>query len=99
NADVLEHRTWVFELKDGDNRIRVVVPDGQITTRGEINYTHAGAIQYEVTIEAVPDVDGNKAIKVTDDGSGARSGGGWPVRGEALCPRRISLPVAPESED
>lgn len=69
NADVLEHRTWVFEMKDGDNRIRVVVPDGQITSRGDVNYTHAGAITYEVTIEAFPDSDGNKAIKVIDDGS------------------------------
>src|SRR5699024_1152302 len=76
NADVLEHRTWVFEMKDGDNRIRVVVPDGQITTRGEISYTRAGAIEYEVTGEAFPDVDGNKAIKVIDDGSGDSSGEG-----------------------
>lgn len=63
-SDVLEHRSWLFEMKDGDNRIRVFVPDGQITTRGEINYTHAGAIMTEVTIEAFPDADGKKAIKV-----------------------------------
>lgn len=70
NSDVLPHQSWSFEMKDGDNRIRVFVPDGQITTRGEITYTHTGAIQYEVTVEAFPDSDGNKAIKVIDDGSG-----------------------------
>lgn len=63
-SDVLEHRSWLFEMKDGDNRIRVFVPDGQITTRGEINYTHAGAIMSEVTIEAFPDANGKKAVKV-----------------------------------
>ena len=64
NADVLEHRSWLFEMKDGDNRIRIFVPDGQITSRGEINYTHGGAIVPEVTIEAFPDANGDKAIKV-----------------------------------
>lgn len=69
NSDVLPHRSWAFEMKDGDSRIRVFVPDGQITSRGEITYTHTGAIQYEVTVEAFPDADGNKAIKVIDDGT------------------------------
>ena len=70
NSDVLPHRSWAFEMKDGDSRIRVFVPDGQITSRGEITYTHTGAIQYEVTVEAFPDADGNKAIKVIETGSG-----------------------------
>lgn len=66
NASILEHRSWVFEMKDGGHRIRIFVPDGQIINRGEVNYTHAGVISYEVTIEAFPDADGNKAIKVID---------------------------------
>lgn len=66
NSSILEHRSWVFEMKDGDHRIRIFVPDGQIINRGEVNYTHAGVISYEVTIEAFPDADGNKAIKVID---------------------------------
>lgn len=66
NSDVLEHRSWAFEMKDGDSRIRIFVPDGQITSRGEITYTHSGAIQYEVTIEAFPDVNGDKAVKILE---------------------------------
>lgn len=64
NSDVLEHRSWMFEMKDGDNRIRIFVPDGQITARGEVQYVHSGAIIPEVTIEAFPDSNGDKAIKV-----------------------------------
>lgn len=66
NSDTLEHRSWIFEMKDGDRHIRIFVPDGQITARGEITYTHTGAIQYEVTIEAFPDENGTKAVKVLD---------------------------------
>ena len=66
NSDTLEHRSWAFEMKDGDKRIRIFVPDGQIISRGEITYTHSGAIQYEVTIEAFPDANGDKAIKVLE---------------------------------
>ena len=76
NADVLEHRSWLFEMKDGDNRIRIFVPDGQITNRGEINYTHGGAIVPEVTIEAFPDANGDKAIKVIARGEDAGEGDG-----------------------
>lgn len=66
NSTTLEHRSWAFEMKDGDKRIRIFVPDGQITSRGEVTYTHSGAISYEVTIEAFPDANGDKAIKVLD---------------------------------
>lgn len=66
NAKVLEHRSWAFVMKDGDKRIRIFVPDGQIISRGEVTYTHSGAIQYEATIEAFPDANGDKAIKVLD---------------------------------
>lgn len=67
NSEVLEHRSFMFEMKDGNARIRIFVPDGQITSRGEITYTHSGAIQYEVTIEAFPDANGDKAIKVLEN--------------------------------
>ena len=66
NSDVLGHRSWAFEMKDGNSKIRIFVPDGQIISRGEITYTHSGAIQYEVTIEAYPDSNGDKAIKVLE---------------------------------
>lgn len=70
NSDTLPHQSFSLEMKDGDSRIRVFIPDGQITNRGEIQYTHTGAIQYEVTVEAFPDSENNKAIKVMESASG-----------------------------
>ena len=53
--------SWVFEIVDGDEHIRLVVPDGQITERGAVTYAGADAITYPVTVTAYPDADGVKA--------------------------------------
>lgn len=68
NAKELPKSQWVFEIKDGDARIRIVVPIGQITAVGEITYADESVIGYPVTIEAFPDASGNQAYKYTDDG-------------------------------
>lgn len=63
NAKVLEHKTFVIEVLDGDKKIRLVVPDGQITETGERQFSHNAVLQVEVTIEAFSDVDGNKGYE------------------------------------
>lgn len=68
NGDTLEHAPWVFDMKDGTAKIRVVVPDGQITTVGDITYNDGGIIGYAVTLEAFKDSSGNQAYKYIDDG-------------------------------
>ena len=72
NAKVLEHKTFVIEVLDGDKKIRLVVPDGQITETGERQFSHNAVLQVEVTIEAFSDADGNKGYEyhtaVTDGG-------------------------------
>ena len=68
NAATLPHKSYVFEVKDGDAKIRIYVPDGQITEVGEITYSDSEVIGYEVTVEAYADVLGNKAYKFLDDG-------------------------------
>ena len=68
NGATLEHTPWVFEMKDGTARIRVVIPDGQVNTVGDITYTDGGIIGYPVTLEAFPDSSGNNAYKYIDDG-------------------------------
>lgn len=76
NARVLERRSFVFEMLDGDNKVRVFVPNGQITDVGDVKYDHKAAIVLDVTVEAFPDEDGNNAYIWTD--STVPAGGGTP---------------------
>lgn len=59
---------WVLDVFDGDPddggaQIRVVIPDGQVTERGNIVYKNDSAIAYQLTITAYPDETGAKAYK------------------------------------
>lgn len=67
-SDVLPHKEYIFEIRDGDAKIRIVVPDGQITEVGETTYSDAAAVAYQVTVECFPDSSGVKAYKYTDNG-------------------------------
>lgn len=68
NADLLPHKAFIFEMKDGDVKTRIVVPDGQITEVGDIVWSNSELVQYQVTVEAFPDASGNNAYEYTDDG-------------------------------
>lgn len=68
-SDQLPHQSFVFEVKDGDARIRIYVPNGQITEVGEISYNDGAVIGYQVTVEAFRDeVLGAQAVKFINDG-------------------------------
>jgi len=67
-SDTLPHKAYVFEIKDGDARIRIVVADGQITEVGEITYSDSEVIAYTVTVECFADANGVKATKFLDNG-------------------------------
>lgn len=63
NAKILAHKTFVIEVLDGDHKIRLVIPDGQITETGERQFSHNSVLQVEVTVEAFSDSDGNKGYE------------------------------------
>lgn len=67
-GDVLPHFQIVFEIKDGDNRIRISAENAQITEVGEITYADSDVIGYEVTVECFADANGVKATKWLDNG-------------------------------
>jgi hypothetical protein len=54
---------WVIDVIDGTNELRIVVPDGQITARGQVTYGASDAIKYPMTLTAFPDADGVKAYQ------------------------------------
>lgn len=63
NKDQLPIKPYVFEVKDGENRIRIVIPRGQITAVGDVTYSHNDIIRYEVTLTCYADEAGNEAYK------------------------------------
>jgi len=65
-GDQLGRQSWVIDVIDGDHDIRVVIPEGQVTERGEVTYANGEAISYQVTITAYPDVTGVKAYIYRD---------------------------------
>lgn len=69
NGETLPHKAFVFEVKDGDARIRIHVPDGQITEVGEVTYSDSEIVGYSVTVEAFRDSTLNaNAVKYLNDG-------------------------------
>lgn len=67
-ADTLPHRARCIEIADGAKRVRIWLPDSQITETGDVTYADNSLIAYPVTVEAFADETGVKAYKWTDDG-------------------------------
>ena len=55
-------------MKDGDARIVIVVPDGQITEVGEVTFASNSAVSWPVTLSCYPDSTGTCIYILTDDG-------------------------------
>ena len=55
-------------MKDGDARIVIAVPDGQITEVGEVTFASNAAVGWNVTLSCYPDANGNSIYIMTDDG-------------------------------
>ena len=63
-----EEQAWVFLMKDGNARIVIAVPDGQITEVGEVTFSSNAAVGWQVTLSCYPDSDGASIYIMTDDG-------------------------------
>lgn len=61
-------QSWVFLMKDGDARIVIVVPNGQVTEVGEVTFASNAAVGWNVTLSCYPDSDGECIYIYTDDG-------------------------------
>ena len=59
----LPHKSWVIEVADGDDDLRIVIPDGQITERGDLVFQNGDAVGYQITITCFPDDSGVKAYQ------------------------------------
>lgn len=60
NADEPEEGVWVVDMiLRNDVLKRIVIPDGKVSEVGDIEYVDDDAVGYELTVEALPDADGN----------------------------------------
>jgi hypothetical protein len=68
-------KAWLINMLDGDRYLRITVADGQITDRGDLTFTRAGAILIPVTLTCYPDANGDAAIIYAEGPSGVAATG------------------------
>lgn len=68
NKDLPPRRSWTFNMKDGAARVRIVVPDGQVTNVDEIDFVANDAVKLPLTLTTYPDKSGNNIYIYVDDG-------------------------------
>lgn len=75
NSKRLPHLSWVIDTTDSelDAFYRNYIPDGKVSTVGDIKIVHTDTIEYKLTIEAFENADGDNIITFTDDGQKAAS--------------------------
>lgn len=67
NGEMLPVSTWVIPVRDGNKRIVVVIPRGQVTERGDVQYMGENAAGMPITVTAYPDETGVKAYLYIGD--------------------------------
>ncbi len=67
-AHLPEAQSWVFLMKDGDARIVITVPNGQVTEVSEVTFASNSAVGWGVTLSCYPDENGECIYIMTDDG-------------------------------
>lgn len=67
-AHIDKPQAWALRMKDGDARMLVIVPNGQVTSGVEITFVANEPISLPVTISANDDGTGNSIYIFTDDG-------------------------------
>lgn len=70
-GSTLSIHPWVFDMKDGDKRTRIVVPNGQLTKISEGPFVRNALQSFDVTLQCYKDDSGKKAYRYYDDGSAA----------------------------
>ena len=58
-----DRRSFGIDVIDGDNLVRLYIPDGEVTERGDIVYKNDEAIGYQLTVTAYPDDEGIHTYK------------------------------------
>lgn len=68
NGDEMPVKEWVFNIKDGIRKLRVVVPNAKVSERGEVSFTKGEAVKLPITLKTYPDASGNHIYVYSSDG-------------------------------
>jgi hypothetical protein len=66
-----DQRSFVFDVLDGTEHLRLYVPLGEVTERGDIVYSNSQPIGYNVTVSCYPDSSGVLLTKFSDNAAWA----------------------------
>lgn len=66
-TELPDRKSWVFNMKDGERRIRIYLPDAQVTNVDAVTFAAGSVITWPVTVSAYPDSTG-KSIYIFADG-------------------------------
>lgn len=64
---VADPSCWVLDIVDGTVVTRIVIGNGEVTSRGEIVYASGQPVGYMLTISCYPDASGNLMQKFSND--------------------------------
>lgn len=67
-AHMAPAKSWGFAMKDGDAKVIIIVPNGQVTTLDTITFNASEAIALPVTVSAYDDGSGDSIHVYLDDG-------------------------------
>ena len=68
DGEMPEPKAWAFNMKDGIRKVRLYIPNGQVTDLPDMTFTAGDAINIPVTITCYPDSNGVLYQVFTDDG-------------------------------
>lgn len=71
-AHIPEPKTWAFAMKDGNVRVLIIVPKGQVTSLDDITFTATEAISLPITLSAYDDGTGESIHIFVDDGNASK---------------------------
>jgi outer membrane protein assembly factor BamB len=68
NGAVLPNRVWIFDMKTGGKKLRIVLPNAKVSEVTEKAFVAGELAGFQVTVEAFKDDAGTKAYRYYDDG-------------------------------
>ena len=67
-AELPTEKVWVWSMKDGNRRVRVILPNAQVTEIAAVPFVPTQGNAYQCTISAYPDASGKSIYIHYDDG-------------------------------